>query len=103
MAEKGKQLVIVESPAKARTIAGYLGDSYAVESSIGHIRDLPQGALTVTGNRDRRLAGRVVAAEGVHARPFADEGRAFSIVSRKWLKFSSRSASAVDSAAPACS
>ncbi|MDP7124871.1 MAG: type I DNA topoisomerase [Acidimicrobiales bacterium] len=34
-------LVIVESPAKAETIAGYLGDDYKVESSIGHIRDLP--------------------------------------------------------------
>ena len=37
-------LVIVESPAKARTIEGYLGKGYVVESSIGHIRDLPSGA-----------------------------------------------------------
>jgi DNA topoisomerase-1 len=37
-----RKLVIVESPAKARTIAGYLGDGYEVEASIGHIRDLPQ-------------------------------------------------------------
>ncbi len=37
-------LVIVESPAKARTIAGYLGKDYVVESSIGHIRDLPGSA-----------------------------------------------------------
>ena len=36
-----KRLVIVESPAKAKTIAGYLGDDYIVESSVGHIRDLP--------------------------------------------------------------
>jgi DNA topoisomerase-1 len=36
-------LVIVESPAKAKTIAGYLGPDYVVESSIGHIRDLPSG------------------------------------------------------------
>ncbi|SDQ17559.1 DNA topoisomerase-1 [Quadrisphaera sp. DSM 44207] len=34
--------MIVESPAKARTIAGYLGDGYDVEASVGHIRDLPQ-------------------------------------------------------------
>jgi DNA topoisomerase-1 len=37
-----RKLVIVESPAKARTIAGYLGDGYEVEASVGHIRDLPQ-------------------------------------------------------------
>ena len=37
---KGKHLVIVESPAKARTINRYLGDDYAVTSSVGHIRDL---------------------------------------------------------------
>jgi DNA topoisomerase I len=35
------RLVIVESPAKAKTIAGYLGPGYVVESSVGHIRDLP--------------------------------------------------------------
>jgi DNA topoisomerase I len=39
--------VIVESPAKAKTIAGYLGDEYIVESSIGHIRDLPHSAAEV--------------------------------------------------------
>ena len=38
----GRKLVIVESPAKARTIAGYLGDGFDVEASVGHIRDLPQ-------------------------------------------------------------
>ncbi len=42
-----KKLVIVESPAKARTIAGYLGGDFIVESSIGHIRDLPRSAADV--------------------------------------------------------
>ncbi|MFV1990141.1 MAG: DNA topoisomerase [Acidimicrobiales bacterium] len=42
-----KPLVIVESPAKARTIAGFLGDGYMVESSVGHIRDLPRNAADV--------------------------------------------------------
>jgi DNA topoisomerase-1 len=42
-----KPLVIVESPAKARTIAGFLGPDYLVESSIGHIRDLPRNAADV--------------------------------------------------------
>ena len=37
-----RRLVIVESPTKARTIVGYLGDGYDVEASVGHIRDLPQ-------------------------------------------------------------
>ena len=36
------KLVIVESPAKARKIGGYLGDDYVVEASVGHIRDIPQ-------------------------------------------------------------
>ncbi len=38
----GRHLVIVESPAKARTIGRYLGDDFVVEASVGHIRDLPQ-------------------------------------------------------------
>ena len=37
----GKQLVIVESPAKARTINKYLGSDYVVMASVGHVRDLP--------------------------------------------------------------
>ena len=41
---EGPRLVIVESPAKARTIARFLGPDYVVESSIGHIRDLPERA-----------------------------------------------------------
>ena len=43
----GRSLVIVESPSKARTIAGYLGDGYVVESSIGHIRDMPDRAAEI--------------------------------------------------------
>jgi DNA topoisomerase-1 len=45
--DSGTKLVIVESPAKAKTIAGYLGAGYVVESSIGHIRDLPRNAADV--------------------------------------------------------
>jgi DNA topoisomerase I len=51
----GKQrLVIVESPAKARTISRYLGPGYDVESSIGHIRDLPEKASQIpAAKRDK--------------------------------------------------
>jgi DNA topoisomerase-1 len=41
------KLVIVESPAKARKIGGFLGDDYVVEASVGHIRDLPQRAADI--------------------------------------------------------
>ena len=46
-AKAGTKLVIVESPAKAKTIGGYLGPGYVVEASIGHIRDLPRNAADV--------------------------------------------------------
>jgi DNA topoisomerase I len=55
VAPMGKSLVIVESPAKARTIGGYLGGGYAVESSIGHIRDLPSRASDVPAAERKRF------------------------------------------------
>ncbi len=42
-----RRLVIVESPAKAKTIQGYLGEGYEVEASVGHIRDLPKRASDI--------------------------------------------------------
>ena len=47
MAAKYKALVIVESPAKARKISGYLGSKYKVLASMGHVRDLPNGAAEI--------------------------------------------------------
>jgi len=44
---EGTSLVIVESPAKARTISRFLGRGFTIEASIGHVRDLPQGAKEV--------------------------------------------------------
>ncbi len=51
----GKSLVIVESPAKARTIEGYLGSGYAVGSSVGHVRDLPNRAKDVPEAQRKRF------------------------------------------------
>ena len=50
----GKSLVIVESPAKAKTINRYLGDDFIVKSSVGHIRDLPTGASRETSDPKER-------------------------------------------------
>ena len=47
MASQKKALVIVESPAKAKKIAGFLGDEYIVKASMGHIRDLPSSASEI--------------------------------------------------------
>ncbi len=47
-----KKLVIVESPAKARTVGRFLGDEYAVRASVGHIRDLPQRQFGVDIEHD---------------------------------------------------
>src|SRR3954451_2374595 len=46
-AARTTRLVIVESPSKAKTIAGYLGPDYFVEASFGHVRDLPRNAADV--------------------------------------------------------
>jgi len=54
-----KSLVIVESPAKARTIEGFLGDRYVVKASIGHIRDLPSNAEEIPEAYKGTEAGRL--------------------------------------------
>ena len=59
----GQKLVIVESPAKAKTIAGYLGDEFVVESSIGHIRDLPERASDVPKEERARYGALGVAVD----------------------------------------
>lgn len=48
----GQRLVIVESPAKAKTIEKYLGKNYIVEASMGHVRDLPKSQLGVDVDND---------------------------------------------------
>lgn len=49
---KGKALVIVESPAKAKTINKYLGSGYVVRSSVGHVRDLPVSGTDKKASKD---------------------------------------------------
>jgi DNA topoisomerase-1 len=56
---EGKPLVIVESPAKARTIAGFLGKGFDVMASIGHIRDLPRSADEVPAKFKGTDAGKL--------------------------------------------
>ncbi len=58
------RLVIVESPAKAKTIAGYLGDDFLVESSVGHIRDLPSRASEIPKEQRARFGSLGVDVDG---------------------------------------
>ena len=59
MAKSAVPLVIVESPAKARTLARFLGSKYRVEASYGHIRDLPESAAEVPAEIKGKPWGRL--------------------------------------------
>ncbi|MBI4135739.1 DNA topoisomerase I, partial [Candidatus Uhrbacteria bacterium] len=47
-----KTLIVVESPTKAKTLGGFLGKEYNVQSSFGHVRDLPASTLGVDVEHD---------------------------------------------------
>ena len=54
-----KPLVIVESPAKAKTLARFLGNQFRVEASVGHVRDLPENASEVPESIKKETWGRM--------------------------------------------
>src|SRR4029079_11395325 len=56
-----KSLVIVESPAKAKTIEKYLGKNFKVKASVGHIKDLPKSKLGVDVKKDFEPTYEVIA------------------------------------------
>src|ERR1035438_3257559 len=60
-AVRGKTLVVVESPAKAKTILKYLGPQYVVKASIGHVKDLPKKTLGVNVEKGFRPTYEVIA------------------------------------------
>lgn len=72
----GKALVIVESPTKARTITRFLGADYIVESSIGHIRDLPKNASEIPTNLKKASWARI----GIH---IEDDFAPFYVISKE--------------------
>ena len=84
----GKPLVIVESPAKARTIKSYLGDRFDVASSIGHIRDLPQRAADVPKEERAKYGTLGVAVEEEFEPLYVIDAKKKEVVSelRKRLK-----------------
>ncbi|MDR2162018.1 MAG: DNA topoisomerase I, partial [Desulfovibrio sp.] len=57
----GKDLIIVESPAKVKTIRKFLGGNYMVHASVGHIRDLPSNVLGVDEDRDFSPCYQIIA------------------------------------------
>ena len=68
-----KSLVIVESPAKAKTIAKYLGKDYTVKASVGHIMDLPKSKLGVDIEKDFepkyiQIKGKAPGGQGAESR-----------------------------------
>lgn len=67
----GKSLVIVESPAKAKTINKYLGKDYVVKSSVGHVRDLP-----VSGSSKKKVDPKARAQEAAKTRKMNPEDKA---------------------------
>ena len=69
------RLVIVESPAKAKTIEKYLGKDYAVRASLGHVRDLPKSKLGVDVDSDFRPQYLVPRDKAKHLKALKNEAQ----------------------------
>ena len=68
----GKSLVIVESPAKAKTINKYLGNDFIVKSSVGHIRDLPTSGSGKAASDPKERARQAAATRKMSAEEKAE-------------------------------
>ena len=68
-----KTLVIVESPAKAKKIAGYLGPDYTVMASVGHVRDLAAKASELPEAERKQPWAKLARQHGKHRRTVRDE------------------------------
>ena len=78
----GKSLVIVESPAKAKTISKYLGDKYVVKATVGHVRDLPKARLAVDIAHDFTPEYEVIRGK---SKPLAEIKRAAKTADKVYL------------------
>ncbi|KFC50936.1 hypothetical protein DK37_28750 [Halomonas sp. SUBG004] len=72
----GKSLVIVESPAKAKTINKYLGNDFIVKSSVGHIRDLPTSGSGKAASDPKERARQAAATRKMSAEEKAEYKKA---------------------------
>ena len=79
----GTKLVIVESPAKARTIAKFLGKGYKVEASQGHVRDLPKSQLGIDVENDFDMKYITIHGRGKILAKIRKEAKAASKISPK--------------------
>ena len=71
----GKSLVIVESPAKAKTINKFLGRNFTVKASMGHVRDLPKSKLGVDVDEDFEPTYEVIASRKKILKELKDEAK----------------------------
>lgn len=83
-----RALVIVESPAKAKTINKYLGSQYIVKSSVGHVRDLPTGGSKAT---EKKPAARTKLTEAEKNKSESGFNQSYGRRSGTWMASSLRS------------